>query len=151
MEIARAELGVHETPGTSATQRVVEYHKATTLPAKLATSDEVSWCSSFVCWVFEPRIGETRFGFVSTRSAMARSWCTWGAAVTEPVIGAVVVFPRGMDPRQGHVGLVAGFDATTIQVLGGNQSNSVSIKPFLRRDALTFRWPWMPEGREFGR
>jgi hypothetical protein len=44
-EIAKAELGTTEVPGTQNNPRILEYHATTTLKA---TTDEVPWCSSFV-------------------------------------------------------------------------------------------------------
>jgi hypothetical protein len=42
----------------------------------------------------------------------------------------------------GHVGFVAGQDrAGNLMVLGGNQGDAVSIKPFARGRVLGFRWP----------
>src|SRR5262245_10482745 len=51
MEVAALELGVHEDarPGYH-NQRIVEYHKTTSLAA---SSDEVPWCASFVNWVLQ--------------------------------------------------------------------------------------------------
>jgi uncharacterized protein (TIGR02594 family) len=107
------------------------------------TPDEVPWCSSFlnrIAWMLRcPR----------SKSAMARSWLEVGEPVTnEPVIGwDVVVLQRGGGDQPGpdvldapgHVGLFAGFNSFTdrggnarnqILVLGGNQSNAVSIRPY---------------------
>jgi hypothetical protein len=64
MDIATAELGVHENsmPGQH-TRRIVEYHKTTTFSAN---DDETPWCASFVNWVL------IRSGRNGTNSARAR-------------------------------------------------------------------------------
>jgi hypothetical protein len=65
MEIATAELGVHENSLSGRhNARIIEYHQATTLRA---TTDETAWCSSFVNWVFR------QSGRTGTNNAAARS------------------------------------------------------------------------------
>ena len=129
--IASAELGVREVRGGE-NDRIIEYHQATTLRA---TEDEVPWCSAFMCWV----MGQA--GVASTRSAMARSWLAWGREC-RPVLGAVVVLRRTDNPRNGHVGLLVGQGRDGRPwLLGGNQSDAVSIAPFRGEDVLGFRWP----------
>src|SRR6267378_6228736 len=93
---AIGELGVAELPGEESNLRILEYDLETTLKA---TSDEVPWCSAFLCWCFE------REGIPSTRSAAAKSWLDWGVSISKPIQGAVVVLSRGENTLQGHVGL----------------------------------------------
>jgi uncharacterized protein (TIGR02594 family) len=132
LEIARKEMGVHEKPGPEAERRIVEYHATTSLKA---TSDEVSWCSSFVNWAI------TQAGLVGTNSAAARSWLRWGVHC-EVKPGAIAVFPRGANPKSGHVGfVVAQHPGGYVDILGGNQSNCVRVMTFKLASALDFRWP----------
>lgn len=114
MEIAKGELGVHETPGSKATARIVEYAATTTLHA---TSDEVPWCSSFVNWVLK------QGSIPGTNSARALSWLGWGTPCSGPALGSVAVISYG--GGKGHVGFVAGKSGKNIVLLGGNQSDSV--------------------------
>jgi uncharacterized protein (TIGR02594 family) len=135
-QIAMEELanGVVEIPGPQDNPRVVEYHSTCTLRA---TNDETAWCSAFVNWCM------VQAGKKGTDNAAARSWLNWkdGAKLTAPRLGCVVVFARGTNPWQGHVGFFVGDDDNHIQVLGGNQGNSVSVD-FYRKDRLLgFRWP----------
>lgn len=44
-------------------------------------------------------------GIRSQRSDSAKSWLTWGAPLSAPVLGCVVVFDR---PGGNHVGLLSG-------------------------------------------
>lgn len=99
------------------------------------TDDETPWCAGFVGGVLEA------VGIRSSRSAAARSYREWGQPVTNgPAVGAIVVFSRG--PVNGHVGFVVGKAPDgRLMVLGGNQGNAVSIKPFARARVLAFRWP----------
>lgn len=132
LALARGEIGVHETPGAPATARIVEYDSCTSLRA---TSDEVPWCSSFVCWCLE------RAGLRSTLSAAARSWLKWGVPC-EAKVGAVVVFSRGSNPAAGHVAIVNKLpEQGYVEVVGGNQGDKVSIARFPVSRVLGYRWP----------
>jgi len=109
------------------------------------SADEVPWCSAFLvgqAWTLKlPR----------SRSAAARSWMTIGASV--PLRSAqvgfdVVVLKRGKAPQPGpevlaapgHVGLFAGWDGPDkIKVLGGNQSDGISVASFAVADVLAIR------------
>jgi uncharacterized protein (TIGR02594 family) len=140
-EIAEKERGVHETPGPKATERIVEYHAATTLKA---TSDEVPWCSSFVNWCMR------QAGEKPTGSAAARSWLSWGEPC-DPKKGCVIVIRRkmaGHDKATGsmtgfHVGFFEGLTPTHVQILGGNQGDSVKSSnfPLNKYEIMGFRQP----------
>ncbi len=92
------------------------------------TADEVPWCSSFanrIAWLLRlPR----------SKSAAARSWLTVGRPITldEATPGSdVVILSRG-EPPSGHVGFFAGLDVpgNRVHLLGGNQSDSVTVQSF---------------------
>lgn len=134
---ARFEMGIHETPGKEATQRIVEYHAETSYKA---TSDEVPWCSSFLCAMFEWT------GIPSTRSAAAKSWLSWGRVIDKPVQGCVVIFEK---MGKFHVGLYEYEDPKDTYALGGNQSNKVCVMPFETKFVVGYRLPkeeyWSPK------
>lgn len=134
-EAARRELGVHEIVGFRHNPRVLQYHQATRLKA---VTDEVSWCSSFLNWVFD------QAGLRGTLSAAASSWTTWGQP-SHVCEDAVVVFDKH-DPDAkgtGHVALVDHLDADGVHVwvLGGNQNNAVSVAKRKIADIVAARWP----------
>jgi uncharacterized protein (TIGR02594 family) len=125
--------GVDEMPGPeSHNPRIVEYHQATSLKA---TDDETPWCSSFVNWCML-KAGQKR-----TKSAMARSWLSWGTALEEPRTGSIVVFSRPPKPTSGHVAFFEEIRGDRILVLGGNQSNQVNISSYPSERLLGYRWP----------
>lgn len=72
------------------------------------------------------------------------NWLKFGRDLKTPALGAVLVFWRG-SPKgwQGHVGFYVGEDATHYHVLGGNQSDAITItriaKKRLRPGGI--RWP----------
>lgn len=142
LEVAQAEIGVHETPGPKATPRIREYLAVTPL-AEGGNSDETPWCSSFVNWCFR------QCRIKGTGSAAARSWVTWGET-RERRPGCVVVLKarkrngeRSTTPSGYHVGFYVAGNARTIRLLGGNQSDSVCEVdfPLARWDVVAVRWP----------
>lgn len=134
MKYARQELGVAERPGAEHNARIIEYHSKTGLAAG---TDEVAWCSSFVNWCM------AKAGIQGTGSAAARSWANWGLPLTEPRPGCIVVFRRNdpNNPNAGHVAFFMRQRAPLIDVLGGNQSNSVRVSGYPLADVITYRWP----------
>lgn len=137
LDVARKEMGVHEIVGVKDNPRILEYHQATNLKA---SDDETSWCSSFCNWVMK------QSGIQGTNSAAARSWLNWGAKLTKPEIGCVVIFERGNSTWQGHVCFYLSEDSNNIQVLGGNQNNQVCIASYPKARLLGYRWPTNKEG-----
>lgn len=92
-------------------------------------------CSAFTNWCMK------QSGLKGTQSAMARSWLKWGVGLTIPAFGCIVVMSRGDNTYSGHVGFWVGdSDEANIRVLGGNQSNSVSIANFPKAKVLGYRW-----------
>lgn len=132
LQIARAEMGVQEVPGSGNNPRVIQYHATTTLRAN---EDAVPWCSSFVNWCIE------KAGYKGTRSAAARSWLSWGTAAQSFIpIGSVVVMKRR---GGGHVGFKVAEDPFYVYVLGGNQSDAVNIRAFAHTQVVAYRLPEM--------
>ena len=114
LRIAAAELGVSEIYGDRDNPRIIAYHATTTLKAK---DDEVPWCASFVNWCM------AQVNVVGTKSAGAISFAKWGLLGTGAV-GDVYVMSR---PGGNHVAFVVHMTKTHVWLLGGNQSNRVSI------------------------
>lgn len=73
---------------------------------------------------------------------LARNWLKFGVPLGRPALGAVMVFWRGSKTgTSGHVGLYTGEDAQAYHVLGGNQSNAITIARLDKSRLLGFRWP----------
>lgn len=133
LDRAWADLGVREATGPADDPRVVAYYRDAGHPE--ITSDSVAWCAAFVGACLA-RAGQTPSG-----SLLARSYLSWGEALEEPRLGAVAVFPRGADPALGHVGFLIGVTDRALIVLGGNQSDAVSVEAYPRDRLLGLRWP----------
>lgn len=77
-----------------------------------------------------------------TNPYLARNWLKFGTPLGRPALGAVIVFWRGSKTgTSGHVGLYAGEDADAYHVLGGNQSDAITIARLDKARVLGFRWP----------
>jgi len=133
MAIASSEVGVKEYPGNGENPRIVEYLKSTNLSAPDSARDETPWCSAFANWCVE------KSGYEGTDSAWARSWLNWGGTIAKPRHGCIAVLKR--DVNKGHVGFYLGATAHGIKLLGGNQSNAVSVGTFKKADVLGYRLP----------
>lgn len=115
-------------PGAKHNKRIVEYHQRTKLRAK---DDETPWCSSFVNWCL------ANAGYPITESAAARSWTNYGASTT-PHEGCIVVLTR---TGGGHVGFYVRETSKYVYILGGNQSNKVSIAGYDKGRIIAYRLP----------
>lgn len=101
-------------------------------PAKLP------WCGDFVETCIRLALpGETFSGTLGKNPYWARNWLLFGETVPL-TYGAVVVFSRGSG---GHVGFAVGEDETALHVLGGNQSNAVTVARVAKSRLLGARWP----------
>jgi lysozyme family protein len=72
---------------------------------------------------------------------MARSYQGWGAGLDDGRLGAVVVLSRGGDASLGHVGFLLGEDDDHVFLLGGNQSDAVTVTAFPKARIVGLRWP----------
>ena len=136
LKVARSYLGLKEYKGNRHNPKILEWWSKIRMPF---TDDETPWCAGFVGGVLE------ECGIRSTRSAVARSylWQNWDQRLKGPAVGAIVVFWRGKRTGpNGHVGFVVGRDQHgNLMVLGGNQGNAVSIRPFDTGRVLSYHYP----------
>ena len=132
-DIAQRFTGMKEVPGQEDNPAILAMLR---LDDTWPENDEVPWCSAFmnyVAWLLRlPR----------SKSLRARSWLNVGRAITldRAQVGFdVVVLKRGTGDQPGpevieapgHVGVYAGRDdSQSLLLLGGNQSNTVSIAPY---------------------
>ncbi len=104
----------------------------------LGDPSKTPWCGDFVETCI--RMGlpdEPLLGALGINPYWARNWLLFGQVV-QPVTGAVLVFARGSG---GHVGFAIGQDDTHFYVLGGNQSDAVTIARIAKSRLLGARWP----------
>ncbi len=127
------ELGQTEIAGAQHNRRITAFFKE--LGHEAHARDEVAWCAAFVGACLE------RSGLSSTRSLMARSYANFGEPVEKEQVGALVVLSRGKNPVFGHVGFLVGWSKDRLWLLGGNQSDAVSVEGYGRDRLVAFRWP----------
>lgn len=125
---ARRLLGLHEK------------HDAKRLDAALGLdTSEIPWCGAFVGMVIAAVLPKEP---LPANPLGARNWLKAGTSLPGPQVGAIAVFWRGSRSGwSGHVGFVVGHDKTHLHILGGNQSDSVSISRISKDRLLGYRWP----------
>ncbi|MAD24344.1 MAG: hypothetical protein CMO44_09255, partial [Verrucomicrobiales bacterium] len=93
-------------------------------------ADETAWCAVLVGAILK------RSGNKYIKTASSQAYANYGVAVKDDDVqqGDIVVFFRkSRSSGLGHVGFATGNStASTIEVLGGNQSNNLNIKTFDR-------------------
>ncbi len=127
------EYGQREIAGNRHNSRITSFFKE--LGHEKFARDETAWCAAFVGACLE------RSEYPSTRSLMARSYASYGNESQSENIGAVAVLSRGSNPALGHVGFLLGWSDDRLWLLGGNQSNAVTVAPFDRDRLVALRWP----------
>lgn len=144
LSMAERFIGIKEAPGAADNPAVLAMLQ---LDAKWVRSDDVHWCSAFanyVCWLLNlPR----------SKSLAARSWLKVGTPISihEAKPGFdVVVFSRGTGPQPGpqvldapgHVAFFAARSPGMVRVVGGNQSDAVTIAVYPADRVLGVRRLW---------
>ena len=139
-DIAQRFVGIKEVGGSVDNPQIMAMLK---LDNDWPEADEVPWCSAFanyVCWLLRlPR----------SKSLRARSWLEVGKGIPldSASPGDVVVLKRGSGEQPGpevlkapgHVGFYAGRFGDFIEVLGGNQSDTVKISRYNKKSLLGVR------------
>jgi len=139
-DLAQRFVGLKEVGGSVDNPQIMAMLK---LDNGWPESDEVPWCSAFVnyiCWLLRlPR----------SKSLRARSWLMVGVGVhlDSAKVGDVVVLKRGKGDQPGpevieapgHVGFYAGRFDGFIEVLGGNQSDTVKVSRYPSKSLLAVR------------
>lgn len=132
---ALALFGTKEKPGNGDNPEILAWAKETGL-SPFYSGDEVPWCGLFAAVVVK------RAGYEPVASPLwARSWAAWGTQAERAMLGDVLVFTR--PGGGGHVGFYVGEDTECFHVLGGNQSDAVTITRIQRSRCIARRRsPW---------
>lgn len=140
---ARALYGTLEAPGKADNPVIIGWAKEVGL-AKTFSADSIPWCGLFAAIVVK------RAGWEPVKDPLwARNWAKFGREVLQKdaALGDVLVFVRD---GGGHVGFYVGHDAGYFHVLGGNQSDAVTITRIAKTRCIAVRRPiWrvaQPEG-----
>lgn len=135
IKAAKKYIGVKEIPGSVSEEHIAKWLEA----VKAGRQDETPWCAAFVNGILK------ECGRKGTGKANARSFLACGESLGgkfKP--GAIVVFWRGdKNGWMGHVGFAVDItpNGSSVQVLGGNQGDKVSMEWMSTKKILGFRWP----------
>lgn len=132
LPLARSFIGLREIPGAAHNATIKGWLRRL---GAWWQDDETPWCGVFVGFVMRES------GFDVPRYYMrAKAWAEWGANLRTDRLspGAILVFSR---EGGGHVGFYVGEDASAYHVLGGNQSNAVTIMRIAKSRLTASRWP----------
>ena len=139
--VARALVGTREVPGAGNSPVIMKM--AAGLGSKILGiaygGDHVPWCGLFAAHCIGATLTTEP---LPANPLSARGWRRFGGPCT-PRPGAVMVFWRGRrDGWQGHVAFYVGEDDQGFfHVLGGNQSDAVTVTRINRTRLLEARWP----------
>ena len=130
---ARQLYGTIETPGAADNPVILDWAKEAGL-SKAYSSDAVPWCGLFMA-VVAKRAGKP----IVEGPLWARNWTKFGKPADRAQLGDILVFRRAQG--SGHVGLYVGEDYGAYHVLGGNQSDGVTITRIARDRCIAVRQP----------
>lgn len=131
MDVAKKLIGTNEEPGSGDNPDIIRWARDLGLINDY-NHDSIPWCGLFAAHV----VSEAGFD-VPDAPLWALSWKNWGVRSDE-AYGALVVFKR---TGGGHVGFLVGQDDDNYHVLGGNQSDTVSITKIDKYRCVGIRWP----------
>jgi uncharacterized protein (TIGR02594 family) len=127
--------GLREVKGAGDSPVIMDWAEDLGIPY---ANDETPWCGLFVAHCIRTGLP---YADLPANPLGARAWQGFGSGM-RPMLGAVMVFWRGSrDGWQGHVGFYWAEDDAAYHVLGGNQSDSVSVTRIAKDRLLEARWP----------
>ena len=102
---------------------------------------KVPWCAALV--------GAALFhtGYPHTASGLARSYLSYGMPIQVFRRGCILIWPRGSNPRAGHVDLGITLEDGIVETVGGNVKNQVALGKRPIKEAIGMRMP-IPLARE---
>lgn len=126
--------GTLEAPGAADNPVILGWAKEVGKDvAAVYGADSIPWCGLLVAVVCR-RAGKP----VIAGPLWARNWARWGQKADKASLGDVLVFQR---PGGGHVGFYIAEDESAYHVLGGNQSDRVSIARIAKSRCIAARRP----------
>mgnify|MGYP006272910469 CR=1 FL=1 len=147
IQVGQALIGVQEGAGPAINPTLIDWaQQEGGWVEKFYTDDEIPWCGLFVGHCLHVA------GIVGPANPLAAlAWAQWGQelALAQLCLGAVTVFKR---QGGGHVGFYMGedLDGQALHILGGNQSDQVSITRIRRDRLFAARWPLGVAGDDQG-
>ena len=131
-------LGLQEVVGKGSNKTILSWRdELNQAGVKISgySDDDIPWCGLFAAFVVLKARGAAE---VVKDPLWARNWAKYGVKADTGSLGDVLVFVRN---GGGHVGFYIGEDAVCYHVLGGNQSNKVSITRIDKSRCIAIRRP----------
>jgi uncharacterized protein (TIGR02594 family) len=133
MSLALRKKGLHEDRDKTILKEFLKSDGKT-----LGDPSQLPWCGDFVETCIAVSLPTA---IIPNNPYLARNWLHFGATV-EPCFGSILVFWRGSrSGTKGHVGFYYSEDDDVYHVLGGNQSDSVSVTSLAKNRLLGARMP----------
>lgn len=134
LEMAIGKKGMHEKKDNEALRKFL-----TEDGSSIGDPAIVPWCGDFV----ETCIALTLPNEILPGNPyLARNWKKFGQHV-EPTLGAIGSFWRTSKTQSinGHVAFIVGVGSGVFYILGGNQTNQISVTKIAQARLLDTRWP----------
>lgn len=139
IQLALAEHGTREVVGKGSNRTIIAWRdQLNQAGVKIDgySDDDIPWCGLFAAIIAYRR--KKNPAEVVKDPLWARNWAKYGVKVGDAMLGDILVFQRGSG---GHVGFYVAEDQTAYHVLGGNQSNAVSIARIAKNRCIAARRP----------
>lgn len=132
---ARRFMGLREIAGSASNSTIMGWAKKLGgWVANVYKNDDIPWCGLFVANIVATTLPKES---LPANPLSALAWTKFGRWCN-PGVGAIMIFTR---QGGGHVGFYVGEDDQVFYILGGNQSNSVSITKVDKSRFSAARWP----------
>ncbi|SCB18355.1 TIGR02594 family protein [Rhizobium lusitanum] len=129
-------MGLKEVVGAGSNPTIIAWaQKLGGWIAGYFKDDDVPWCGLFQAHCIGATLPTEQ---LPSNPLGALNWSSFGKQLKAPALGAILTFQR---TGGGHVGQYVGEDKAAYHVLGGNQSNSVSITRVDKGRLDDVRWP----------
>ncbi|CAM5772726.1 TIGR02594 family protein [Bosea minatitlanensis] len=144
---ALKEFGVMEVPGNADNPRILGWQRELQAAGLgrdyggFYDADAIPWCGLFMAVTAHRANVERRPERNPPKLYLsALAWTAFGKAIPKSAaaLGDVLVFKRS---GGGHVGLYVGHDTSAFHVLGGNQSDRVTISRLSKQRLVAVRRP----------
>ncbi|QYY33781.1 TIGR02594 family protein (plasmid) [Cupriavidus pinatubonensis] len=129
-------IGTRQKPGHGSNEAIIGW--TTPLGILNYNDDDIPWCGLFVAHCIGSQLPEEA---LPNAPLLARAWRKFGREITAQ-LGAVMVFWRNSPTGTlGHVGFYWAEDDEAFHILGGNQSDAVSVTRIAKQRLICARWP----------
>lgn len=134
IEVAKSLIGTKEFPGSKSNDVITDWAKVIGGDVEDDyTTDSIPWCGLFVAYC----LAESGIKPVD-KPLWALNWNHFGESLKTPVFGAIISLHR---TGGGHTGFVVSQDKSYWHVLGGNQSDMVSVTRINKQSKTYFNFP----------